>query len=136
MLELGLWLWVAQGLLAAGFGLAGVMKSLRPKEVMKSLRPKDKLVERLPWAAEVSLGTIRFIGIVEIAGALGMVLPMVTGILPWLTPLAAIGFAVIQVFAIRVHARLGETAKSLPINFILLGLSVFVAFGRWDLFPF
>lgn len=127
MLELGLWLWVAQGLLAAGFGLAGVMKSLRPK---------DKLVERLPWAAEVSLGTIRFIGIVEIAGALGMVLPMVTGILPWLTPLAAIGFAVIQVLAIRVHARLGETAKSLPINFILLGFSVFVAFGRWGLFPF
>jgi hypothetical protein len=59
-----------------------------------------------------------------------MVLPMWTGILPWLTPLVALGFAVIQVLAIGVHHRRNEMAQALPINLVLLGLSLFVLWGR------
>jgi uncharacterized membrane protein YphA (DoxX/SURF4 family) len=59
---------------------------------------------------------------------------MLTGILPWLTPLAAIGLALIQLLAIvTVHVPKREY-KVLPINVILLLLAVFVAVGRWDLF--
>ncbi len=125
MLSLNVGLWIAQGLLAAGFGMAGVMKSFRPIAF---------LTEKMGWPGDYSNFMVRFIGIVEGAGAIAMVLPMVTGILPWLTPLAAIGFAVIQVLAIRVHAQRNELAKSLAMNLILMGMSLFVVWGRWDLF--
>ena len=58
---------------------------------------------------------VRFIGVVEFLGALGMILPALTRILPWLTPLAALGFAVIQVLAIGTHAALGEIAMTLRL---------------------
>jgi membrane protein DedA with SNARE-associated domain len=64
-----------------------------------------------------------------------MILPAATRILPWLTPLAALGFALIQVLAIVVHANLGETAMTLPINLVLLALSLFVLWGRWRKAP-
>ena len=78
---------------------------------------------------------MRFIGFVELAGALGMILPALTRILPFLTPLAALGFAVIQVLAIGTHASLGETASTLPMNLVLLTLSLFGAWGRWKKSP-
>ena len=59
---------------------------------------------------------------------------LLTGILPWLTPLAAIGLSLIQVLAIGFHARRNETAKSLPMNLVLLALSLFVLWGRLSLF--
>jgi hypothetical protein len=68
------------------------------------------------------------------ARALGIILPILTGILPWLTPLAAIGFLIIQVLAIGLHARRDETAKTVALNLVLLALSVFVIWGRWSLF--
>jgi len=86
------------------------------------------------WAQESPAGFVRFVGTAELLGALGLVLPMLTGILPWLTPLAAIGLALIQLLAIvTVHVPKREY-KVLPINVILLLLAVFVAVGRWDLF--
>ncbi len=121
--SLNFWLWVAQVLLALLYGWAGYMKTFRPPAELKMM----------PWAVEMQSLT-RFIGIVELLGALGMILPIPTGILPWLTPLAAIGLTVIQILAIAFHARRGETAKSLPLNLVLLVLSVFVVWGRWSLF--
>lgn len=61
-------------MLAAMFVMAGVMKSTQPKA---------KLVGRLPWTADFSQGTVRFIGVVEFAAALGLVLPAATGIAPY-----------------------------------------------------
>lgn len=58
-----------------------------------------------------------------------------TRILPWLTPLAALGFAIIQVLAIIVHASLGETATTLPMNLVLLAPALFVVWGRWRRAP-
>lgn len=123
---LGISLWVAQLLLALAFGAAGVWKSFTPMA---------ELAEAMNWVAASPDWLVRFIGIVEIAGALGMILPAATRILPFLTPLAALGFAVIQVLAIGVHASLGETAGTLPVNLVLLALAVFVVWGRFRAAP-
>ena len=121
--SLNTWLWVAQILLALLFGWAGYMKTFRP---IASLAPM------MGWAPEMPRLT-RFIGVMELLGALGMLLPIPTGILPWLTPLAAIGFVIIQVLAIGLHLRRGE-ARVLPMNIVILALSVFVVWGRFVLF--
>ena len=113
-------LWIVQILLALAFGLAGIMKATRPVETM---------VARMAWAADYSPRTIKLIGVVEILGALGLILPQLTGIAPILTPLAAIGLAIVMVLAIGVHLRRREYPVIL-FNVILLALSVFVAWGR------
>lgn len=114
------WLWVATVLLVVGYGLAGLMKTFRPIPV---------LAKMMGWPGDVSASLVRFVGVSEIAGALGLVLPLLTGTLVWLTPLAAIGLSLIQVLAIGFHARREETGKTLPVNVILLGLSLFIAWG-------
>jgi hypothetical protein len=119
-------LWAAQILLALGFGSAGVMKLFMPVA---------DLGVQLNWVTVTPEWLVRFIGAAELAGGLGMILPAVTRILPWLTPLAAAGFAVIQVLAIGTHASLGETAMTLPVNLVLLALSLFVLWGRWRKAP-
>jgi uncharacterized membrane protein len=119
-------LWIVQGLLAAGFGMAGVMKSTQPK---------DKLVDRLPWVEDFSPATVRFIGIVELAAALGLILPAVTGIAPILTPLAATGLAVVMVLAAITHVRRKEPS-GIAVNAVLFVLVVFVAWGRFGPYSF
>lgn len=114
-------LWIAQIVLAVAFVGAGVLKLVQPKE---------KLQASLPWAEDFSQGTIRLIGVAEILGALGLVLPAVTGIAPVLTPLAAVGLAVTMVLAGAVHARRGEYPM-VAVNAVLLAIAVVVAWGRF-----
>lgn len=115
-------LWVAQVLLAVLFGTAGFMKFTTPIADLGAV---------MNWVTVSPEWLVRFIGAVEILGAIGIVLPALTRILPWLTPLAALGFAVIQVLAIGTHASLGETAMTLPLNLVILAVAVLVAWGRW-----
>lgn len=122
----GIGLWVAQILLAIAYGMAGVMKLVTPL---------PELATQMSFVADSPALLVRFIGLVEVAGALGMILPALTRIMPGLTPLAALGFSVIQVLAIGVHAAYGETAQTLPINLLLLALSLFVVWGRWRKAP-
>lgn len=119
-------LWVAQVVLALLFGAAGFMKLFQPIETLSAM---------MAWVPVTPEWLVRFIGFVEIAGALGMILPAATRILPFLTPLAALGFVVIQVLAIGLHAVRGETAMSLPLNLVLLALSLFVLWGRFRKAP-
>lgn len=118
---LDFWVWVATALLVLAYGMAGVMKTFRPI---------PDLAKMMAWPGDVPPALVRFVGIAEIAGAIGVVLPVLTGILAWLTPLAALGLSVVQVLAIGFHARRGETAKSLPVNLVLLALSLFVLWAR------
>lgn len=120
-------LWSAQIVLALIFGMAGVLKITMAPEALSSMG--------IAWAADVPVLLVRFIGIVELAGAIGVILPAFTRIRPMLTPLAAAGFATIQVLAIGFHATRGETAATLPINIVLLGLAVFVVWGRFHKAP-
>jgi uncharacterized membrane protein YphA (DoxX/SURF4 family) len=116
-------LWIAQAALAFLFGAAGIMKATQPIE---------KLAAQMGWPGEMP-GLTRFVAWAEIAGAIAMILPILLDILPWLTPLAAIGFAIIQVLAIGLHLRRDERSV-VPFNLLLLALSLFVAIGRFDLF--
>jgi hypothetical protein len=113
-------LWVAQVLLAAAFGYAGFYKATAPM---------PELVARLVWPASLPPELVRFIGGCEVAGALGMLLPAATRIMPILTPLAAAGLATIMLMASVFHLSRGE-ASALGITLPLAALAVFVAAGR------
>ena len=117
-------LWIAQGLLAAMYLMAGVIKTFQTA----------KAKEQMPWAKDRSDGFVRFVGTSELLGALGLILPLVTGILPWLTPLAAIGLIIIQLLAIFTEHLPKKEYNVIPVNVVLLALAVFVVFGRWTLF--
>jgi len=119
-------LWAVQILLAIAFGAAGGAKAFMPL---------GELALQMSFVADSPAILVRFIGIVEIAGALAMILPALTRILPILTPLAALGFVIIQALAIPVHASYGELAQMLPVNLTLLALSAFVVWGRWKKLP-
>ena len=113
-------LWIVQGVLGAFYLVVGSWKLLMTEAVQK----------RMPWAAQSTVGFVKFVGAAEVLGALGVVLPMLTGILPLLTPLAAIGLAVVQVLAVvTVHLPRKEL-NALPLNALLLGLALFAAVGR------
>ncbi len=114
-------LWVLQIVLAVAFGLAGIGKLSQPKEKMK---------ERMGWVEDYSQGTIRMIGALELLAAIGLVLPAATGILPWLTPLAALGLVVIMALAIPVHLRRRET-QMVAVNVVLGLIAAFVAWQRF-----
>ncbi len=114
-------LWIVAVLLAGVFLMAGAMKATRPKE---------KLAPSLPWVEDFSAGTVRFIGVVEVLGAIGLILPAALGIVPILTPLAAAGLAITMVLAAIVHVRRGET-RNIGVNVVLFALAVFVAVMRF-----
>ncbi|MBN8949109.1 MULTISPECIES: DoxX family protein [unclassified Rhizobium] len=120
-------LWIAQILLATLFGTAGTLKLF--------WAPADLAAVGLAWTVDVPLPLLRLIGTVELLGAIGVILPALTRILPFLTPLAATGFATIQVLAIGFHATRGETAAVLPLNIGLLALSLVVIWGRFRKAP-
>lgn len=108
---MGIVTWVLQFLLAIAFIGAGLMKLSTPKE---------RLVERMEWARGVTPRGIKLIGLVELLGGIGLVLPALTGILPWLTTLSAIGLAIAMLLAIFTHVRLHETSQALPAAVLLL----------------
>jgi uncharacterized membrane protein YphA (DoxX/SURF4 family) len=118
-------LWVAQILLALAFLAAGLPKATQPI---------PKLSNRIIWAKDVPSPLVRFIGIAEILGALGLILPALTGVLPWLTVAAAVGLAIIQALAIVFHLRRGE-AHVIAGNIVFLALLLFVVYGRLTLAP-
>ena len=118
-------LWAAQGLLAAMFLLSGPMK------VAMSTA---QLAEMLPWATSVPAGLVKFIGLSELLGGLGLVLPAALRIKPGLTAWAALGIAAIMLLAIPFHISRGETPM-IGMNIALMLLAAFVAWGRWKASP-
>lgn len=118
-------LWVAQVLLAAMFLMAGIMKATQPIE---------QLGTSLPWVNDVSSGLVRFIGISELLGGIGLLLPALLRIKPMLTPLAALGIFTIMVFAFVYHITKGEY-EALGFNVILAAIAFFIAWGRYKEVP-
>ncbi|MFF2755266.1 DoxX family protein [Psychrobacillus sp. NPDC058041] len=112
-------LWIIQGLLALMFIGAGATK-LQYEKAKKSL----------PWVSDYSKGFIAFIGVVEVLGGIGLILPFALGIVPILTPLAAIGLLLIMVFAAGFHGKRGEY-KAIGTNIIIIALALFVTIGRF-----
>ena len=114
-------LWLAQVVLAGVYAMAGFMKISQPIEAL--------VASGMAYASDYPELLTRFIGTMEILGALGLILPAATRILPGLTPLAALGLSVIQVLAMGVHISRGEFMV-LPMNLVLLALSLFIFWGR------
>jgi uncharacterized membrane protein YphA (DoxX/SURF4 family) len=114
-------LWIVQGLLALLFLFAGAMKLVLPLEQMAGPIPVPGLL-------------LRFIGVAEVLGGLGLILPGLLGIRPGLTPLAAAGLVVIMIGATVLTLATGDVAMALiPLAVGLL--AAFVAYGRWRLAP-
>jgi uncharacterized membrane protein YphA (DoxX/SURF4 family) len=112
-------LWVAQGLLAAAFFMAGFMKITTPID--------DLAANGMSFVNNFSEGMVRFIGISEVLGGIGLIFPALLRIKPILTPIAAIALTIVMVLAAIYHISVGEP----PVpNIILFALAAFVAWGR------
>jgi hypothetical protein len=89
----------------------------------------EKAKTSWPWVKEVSRGFVFFIGIVELIGVIGLIIPQATNIAPVLTPLAGIGLAAIVLFGAVFHAKRKEY-QEIGVNVVFLVLAVFVVMGR------
>lgn len=118
-------LWIVQVLLALAFGMVGYMKLATPKA---------KAAEMMPYVNDFTQNQLYLIGILEIAGAVGVILPALTKILPILTPIAALGLGLTMIGAAYTHLRRKEYPMIIP-NIVLLALAIFVAYGRFALVP-
>ncbi len=113
-------LWIVQGLLALIFLLSGGMKLVMPLEVLTKQMPLPGLF-------------VRFLGVAEVLGAIGLILPGLLRIRPGLTPLAAAGLVIIMIGATVLTLVGGDVALAL-IPLVVGLLSAFVAYGRWSSF--
>lgn len=116
---------IAQTILAFVFLVSGLTKLALPRE---------RQISRAGYVEDFSPGTIRLIGILEILAAIGLALPALTGIFPWLAPLAAVGLMLTMIGAAITHARRGEYVL-ITVNVILFALAAFVAYGRFFAVP-
>ena len=113
-------LWILQGLLALVFLAAGAMKLAMPIADVN---------DALSWTADLPTALVRLIGLAEVLGAVGLILPALTRIRPHLTVLAALGLALVMVGATVFHLLRGEYSAMLP-TLVLGALLAFVAWGR------
>jgi hypothetical protein len=114
-------LWIVQGLLALLFLFAGSMKLVMP-------------LEQLAGPVELPGPFLRFIGVAEALGAIGLILPGLLRVRPGLTPLAAAGLVIIMLGATVIGLVTGQIAMVL-IPLVVGLLAAFVAYGRWRLTP-
>ncbi|MFG1605993.1 DoxX family protein [Actinoplanes sp. NPDC049265] len=120
-------LWVIAAVLAVAFAGSGLMKIVRPKEQLKATG--------MGWVDGYSDGTVKLIGLVDVLGGLGLVLPALVGIAPILVPIAAVGLVILMIGAIVTHGRRGETPMVIG-NLVLLILAAVVAWGRFGPYAF
>lgn len=113
-------LWSVQVFLALFFFAAGTPKIL------------GRGLEKWVGFSDLPRPLVVFIGLTEVLGALGLVLPMATGILPWLTPLAAIGLAITVLMASGFHLRADERLPALETA-LWASIAAVIAIGRWNL---
>lgn len=119
-------LWVVQILLALAYLATGAAKLFQPRE---------KLASRMTWVESFSDWQVKTIGALEVLGALGLVLPAVTGIAVVLVPIAATGLGVVMIGAVATHLRLKEGWAVASAPLVLGLLDLFVAWGRFGPYP-
>jgi uncharacterized membrane protein YphA (DoxX/SURF4 family) len=122
---LGVALWIAQLVLFTVFAVTGFAKMTMPV---------DRLAPMMAWVTDAPEALVRFIGVAELAGALGVLLPSVTRVQPGLTSLAAVGLGVVMACATVVHLAEGEPARAM-VPLVLGALAAFVAWGRYAASP-
>ena len=117
---LNIGLWAAQIVLALAYGMFGSMKATQPL---------DQLSVMMKWIPTMAPWFVRTLGTLEVLGAIGLILPSLTRIMPRLTVLAALCFIILQVCAIGLHLSRGEP-EALVLNAPLILLAIFVFWGR------
>ena len=117
-------IWIIQILMAVLFTVHGITMFNPPPPVQESV------VKKMGY----SLGFLKIIGTLEVLGGLGLILPSWTQILPWLSPLAALGLVIIMIGAAVSHARQGEGKQTAATTVVAL-LVAFIAIGRFWLAP-
>lgn len=115
-------LWIAAGLLALVSLVAGITKTFVP-------RAKLAAHDGGEWAANVSDGLVKGLGVLELLAAVGLILPAVVDIGTVMVPVTALCWVALMVGAMVTHGRLGQT-RFVAVNSVYLALAVFVAWGR------
>jgi uncharacterized membrane protein len=118
--------WIAQILLAIVFLGVGATHATR----------RDTATGRMAWMLAVPKPMLTTIGVLEILGAVALVIPWATGIAPWLTPLAAAAFVLLMIFAAVFHLRRPGEGANAVFNLVLGAVAAFVAWGRIDALTF
>lgn len=121
-------LWVAQGILAFAFLMTGTTKIIKDREFA--------IEKGMGYAEDFSDLSLTMIGVAEVVGALGLILPAVFDTATFLVPWAAVGLGLVMVGAMIVHARRGGEGQMIMVNVILLSLAAFVAWGRFGDYAF
>ena len=115
-------LWILQGLLAAAFLAHGVLLLVPPADIAALM------LEQLPR------GFWLFLGVAEVAAAVGITLPGITRIMPRLVPAAAVGIVIVMISATIWHLMRAEWSSAV-ITFVLLLMAAYVAYMRWNVVP-
>ncbi|MFJ6571028.1 DoxX family protein [Streptomyces sp. NPDC091292] len=102
--------WIVAGLLALFYLYGGGVKVVRSRE---------QLLPMMAWVDSTPMPAVRVIGLIEVLGAIGLVLPPLTGIAPGLALVAAVGFVVLQLGAVRVHLKRGDRQIALNVTLLL-----------------
>lgn len=122
-------LWIVAGILSALYLFSGFGKLITPREKMATMmRPAA-------WVLDFSPGMLKAIGVAEILGAIGVILPALLGIAPILVPVAALGLALLMTGAVIMRVRRREYRYAL-LDLTYLALAAFVAWGRFVAEPF
>jgi hypothetical protein len=115
--------WTVAGLLALFYLYGGGIKIVQSR---------DRLRPMMAWVDTMPMPAVRSIGVIEVLGAAGLILPPLTGIAPWLALAAAIGFVLLQLAAIRVHLRLADRRIALNISLVAAAaVTVWLAAAVW-----
>ena len=121
-------LWIAAIVLALAMLGAGLMKLIRSPEQLKAAG--------MGWVDHVPPAAPKVVGVLEVLGAIGLILPAITGIAPMLVPLAASGIALLMLGAVITHLRLHDPFKDALPAIVLALLAMFVAWGRFGPYAF
>src|SRR5512143_1142049 len=113
-------LWLVQLLVGGAFAAAGAFKAFA----------YERARARIPWVPAVPRRLVRFIGLAEVLGGAGLILPWASGVAPLLTPLAGLGLIVTMLLAAGFHAVRREPG-AIVLNLVILALTAFVTWGRW-----
>lgn len=112
--------WIVAGITALAFLAAGGMKTARPKEALAA--------SGLAWVEDFSSTGVKLIGLAEVLGAVGLIVPMLAGILPILGPTAGVALAAVMIGAVVVHVRRKETPVPAIVLMIAAGAAAVLGF--------
>jgi hypothetical protein len=122
---MNIFVWILQGLMGLFFLRHGI----------DMIKLADLLRERAPWATELADWQRKAIGIAEMLGGLGLILPGLFGIYTFLTPISAGGLALTMISSIVYHLQRKDESRALVMNFVLLFFTGIIAYYRWIVLP-